>query len=442
MLENREIGEFAPKRDICFVVPSDVVARNFILSGAFEDLAERCNLVFFVSKNVTLEFPGKSIFIEPKLLKSYFLRRIDILFWFHSLYLFMRKHNLRDQDSFKVSKLSWLGKRVHEILALPFFSWIVEKLDHILFRKDAVVLNYLLNLSPDLLILPGVAIDNFSHIFLRTANYSSVPTLMVVTHWDYFTKKGLLRTVPNKIFVWGEDMRESVLRNESIDPSNVRIIGVPHFEKYMSELPKKDVAKRNLGVNLRCRWFFFPGASLPFDEVSVIERLVKFFEKNSMDSVGIIYRPHPKAWSRLTKSKTGALKSLPNIFVDLSTDTTDQHFRNLLGSSEAIISPFSTMILEGGVCGLPSFCLGFSDEVNSWDWSQVNDFEHLRPLRDRQWVTICDKTEQLEEMFHKFLKKIDKNGKLNVREGVSKTVYFNEISYSKRFASEIENILK
>lgn len=429
-----------PKKNVCFVIPSDVVAKNFILSGALKDLAERCNLFFFVSKSVTLKISGKNISIEPKLLRSAFFRRIDLFFWFHSLYLFMRKHNLKDEDSFKVSKLSWLARRAHQIFALPFLSFTLEKIDRFLFKKDVVVLNHLSRICPDLLIVPGVAIDNFSHIFLRTANYSSIPTLMVVTHWDYFTKKGLLRTVPNKLFVWGEDMKESVLRNEIIDPSDVQIVGVPHFEKYMRKLPAKKIARKNLGLDLRRRWFFFPGAGLPFDEIYVIERLVKFFEKENMEFFGLIYRPHPKAWSRLTKSSVEALTSSPNVFIDLSSDNSDQHFRNLLGASEAIISPFSTMILEGGITGLPSFCLGFSDEINSWDWSQVNDFEHLKPLNGREWIVVCKKSKDLEVMFSLFLKKIEKNVKLAVKKNVSKTVYFDEISYSKRFANAVESI--
>ena len=428
------------KRNICFVIPSDAVAKSFILSGSLVNVFKSYNLVFLVNKNVTFELPGNVIFVEPKFLTSAFLKRLDLLFWFHSLYLFMRKHNLRDEDSFKVAKLSWLARRLHEALALPFLSSIVIRFDSFFFKKDVIVLKQLLTLSLDLLILPGVAIDSYSHIFLRTANYSSIPTLMIVAHWDYFTKKGLLRTLPKKLFVWGEDMKESVLHNENINADDVKIIGVPHFEKYKKKLPPKNVAKKYLGLDVNLQWLFFPGSGLPFDELTVIKKLTDYFQSKNIKNLGIIYRPHPRAWLRETKLRTSAA-SLPNVFVDSSSSDSDDHFRNLMASSDGIISPYSTMILEGGMCGLPSFCLGFSDGVNTWNWSQVNNFEHLKPLRGREWVTICDKAKDLEKTFCIFLKKIQFKNKSNIKKSVLKTVYFDQSTYSRRLHERINEII-
>jgi hypothetical protein len=78
--------------------------------------------------------------------------------------------------------------------------------------------------------------DTYSHLVLRSAAYLGIPSAMLVSHWDYFSKKGLLRVSPDKIYVWGDDMRRSAIEHNGLDPGRFSVVGAPQFEKYLQRL--------------------------------------------------------------------------------------------------------------------------------------------------------------------------------------------------------------
>jgi hypothetical protein len=426
-------------KTFCFIVPSDFVAKNFICNGALSHLKQHANLIFLVSKSVSLNFPGEKILVEPALLRNPNLQRLDLLFWYHNLYMFNKKLKLKNEDNFKLNSLSSRSKKIHSIISIPFISSIIDWLDNNFFSRDPRISKLFSSLSPDLVIVPGVAIDSYSNMFLKTAVSMSIPSLMIIAHWDYFTKKGILRSKPQKLFVWGQDMVISALRNGAAKPDDVQIIGVSHFEKYVyRKLPKKSVAIERLGLDKTCRWFFFPGAGLPYDELAVLERLDNYLCKNNIKNIRIFYRPHPKAWKRTTSSKV-SIQMLSNVTLDESNNVSDDYYRDIMSSADGIISPYSTMILEGGLCGIPSLCIGFRDDVNNFDWSKTNLFDHLIPLQNRNWITICKDSRFLEKVFGVFLeKKTTQVNRKNIILQTSKTVFFDKLEYGQRLVKKIK----
>lgn len=428
-------------KKIVFVVSSNHAARTLLSSAALAEVEANYDLMLIASPEVNEPLPENSFVLGLPSLEGSFNRRLDRLFWFHALYVYMRRHRIRDEDSFKVSSLRWLMRRLHELLALPGLRQAVSVIDELYFRSDSSVEAALDRLRPQLLIVPGVAMDTYSHMFLRTAHRLGIPTLMIISHWDYFSKKGNLRVRPKKIYVWGNDMRESVVTKNDVPDDLVRIIGVPQFQKYLTALPSKAEAKASLGLDVSKHWLLFPGAGLPYDELAVLNAISERLQILGRDDVGIVYRPHPRPWMRKCNNP-GDPTMLSNVVVDhpkLPGGLGDQHFRTLIAAVDGSISPISTMILEVGLGGGAALCLGFADNVNAWDFSQAVGFDHIRPLLDRNWVIPCVQRESLFDCLDVLLSRIgDANLHQRVKSEVKNTVFYDDETYAIRLHRAID----
>ena len=424
------------------VIPSDVVARKLVGSGAFDTIMNRIDVVFMVSKSVTINLPRESFKVELFLQSSSILIKLDQMFWLHSLYVYWRKHSIKPENTFKVRKtLSLKQHRLHKLLVLPIISSIVDKIDKWYFSHDENVLSTLKIIQPDLIITPGSAMDTYSNIVLRTADKLGIPTLMVISHWDYFSKKGLLRFQPYKIYVWGEDMKNSASKVNEIPEGILSVVGAPQFQKYLSGMPSKKIAKSDLALNINIHWILFSGSSIPYDEISVVNELSECLFRLNRYDIGIIYRPHPRAWPRKIKQKIN-LEDLSNVVVDNSQkefSQSESHYQKLISASEGIISPYSTMILEGALSGLPALCISFDDDLNDNFFLNPIEIEHIKPLLERDWIFPCSRREDLEPVFRKFISKIfDPQFKNIVKNQIRSTIYFDDDIFSDRLCNHIE----
>ncbi len=330
-----------------------------------------------------------------------------------------------------------VSRLVHRIAALPLIANAVSAFDgKVMFRSDAAATRLLQELRPSLVLAPASAMDSYSHMVIRSALQLGIPIAMVVTHWDYFSKKGLLRVKPDRIYVWGESMRELAVSSNRLDPEMIRVVGVPHFERYIGAVEKRrESARVRLGVPTGAMALLFAGTGAPYDELTILRRLDTVLGRKNGVETRIIYRPHPRAWAR-RRAEHFDVNTLASVIVDLPAQdapTPFEHYLDLMAAIDGIVSPFSTMILEGALCGKPSLCVSFGDEVNEWDFSAANGAEHIRAVRGQAWLDTCTESADLERMFEAFLEKLgDRSLSARIMQEIKRTIYYDQESYSER----------
>jgi hypothetical protein len=423
---------------IVVVIPSDVVAATLIDSGALDRLAQHYALVYLASPEVTRALPAPSHVLAPRTLGSRLGRSLDFHFWQLSLFAYYRRHGLADSASVKAATLPARHRRVYRALAHPLPNRLLGMLDRrVFFRTDSAIAAFLREQRPRLVIAPASAMDTYSHLAVRTASALGLPSAMLVSHWDYFSKKGLLRVHPTRIYVWGEDMRRLAIERNGIEAKLLAILGAPHFDKYLQPLAQRaQAARRRLGLEPDARVVLFPGASVPFDEATVLRVLDEVAGR--FGDVRILYRPHPRAWARRSASNID-IRSLERVRIDDPSQTSDEHYLDLMAVSDALVSPFSTMTLEAALCGKPSLCTGFSDEVNSWDFAEARNSDHIRILQGRHWLRICDQASRLGAEFADLLARLrDPALAERIREEARSTVFYNERSYAERLLERVQ----
>lgn len=439
-------GQFGATRPvIVIVIPSDWVAKVLLGSGAFTLLALRADLRFITSPTVTvkLSVSARTECLDLPSLGTGLRRRLDHHMWNHALFHHLRRLGIDVRTSFKAAQLRPSVRLLHRVLTHPAFAGLISAIDRqVLFRQDREATRRLTSLRPSLLLAPGSAIDSYSHMMMRSAKRLGIPTAMIVTHWDYFSKKGLLRVTPDRIYAWGKDMVNLVAERDGISRDVLRVVGAPQFEKYRctsSDTQRK--ARLQLGLPPDDILVLFAGTAVPFDELSVLSKLAEVARKPRFAGCHIVYRPHPSAWKRRYAEAVDPA-ALPNVLIDAPTaaDTTsDDHYVALMAAVDGVASPFSTMSLEGALAGKPAFCVAFADEVNDWDFAEVNNSEHVQPIIGRSWLTVCRERSRLQTQFAEFLDKLQRGIDADlIRREASHTVYFDGRSYAQRLLDQIE----
>jgi hypothetical protein len=429
---------------IVVVIPHDVVASTLVESGALSDLASRHAVRYLVSPSVKAVFPGPQESLEPRALASRLARSLDFHFWNLSLFSYYRHHGLQASTSLKGARLPAGHRRIYSILSHPLPSRLLSVLDRrVFFAQDRGISEFLRRERAQLVLAPASAMDTYSHLVLRSAAYLGIPSAMLVSHWDYFSKKGLLRVSPDKIYVWGDDMRRSAIEHNGLDPRRISVVGAPQFEKYLQPMDgRRGPARGRLGVDASTRVVLFPGTSAPFDELSVIALLDKAITSNiALRHVRILYRPHPRAWARRSAGDIDP-RALANVTLDDPArpgGTTENHYLDLMAAVDGVVSPFSTMTLEAAVCGKPSLCIGFSDGVNAWDFREATNTEHIRSVEGKRWLKVCTDRSLMASAFADFVAALEEPDLAQrIRQEVQSTVFYNANSYAKRLADQIQ----
>jgi hypothetical protein len=410
------------KSKVVVIIPSSVVKSAFVDSGSMDKLSAESDLIFFRSPDV--DFLNNSKSIDLNLANNKTASRFDIFFWYFYLFVHFRKMGLQPEKSFKAAQLNNFVFSLFRVISNPTFSWIFKIFDFF-WSRNKIARSVLQRESPDLVIAPASAMDTYSYYFIREAKALNIPCAMIVSHWDYFSKKGL-RIIPDRLYVWGSDMYRTVLKTRTIHKKKVCILGAPHFDRYISSpyFNSPIISKVDHKFTI-----LFAGTSVPFDEENELFKLDAYIEKNKLN-VSLIYKPHPRAWNR--KSKVTQPYKHTKFF-----DGTD--YDQLLLQADGLITPFSSMILEFALIGKPSLAIFLNDNLNEWKFGEMNNEEHIKMLIEHNWLNVCKENDKLEGLFEKFLEKLaDSANARRIKLKVKNTVFYSKAnSFSERLYEDL-----
>ena len=433
---NAEGVHRAPPAPIVVVLPSDWTAAALISSGALDVLGGHYPLHFLLGSEVGRAPDGPSTRVEPRSSRTHWRRALDFYFWCAALFVHLRERGLSDETSFKAMQLPRWYRAIYRLLALPGLRDIVGFVDRrVIFRRDTALSAFLERTRPRMVIIPGSAMDSYSHWVERACKPLGIPVLMIVSHWDYFSKKGLLRIAPDRIYVWGEDMLELAAGRGHVARSRLRILGAPQFDKYREPVEgRRQAARQRFGLRPSSKVVLFAGTGVPFDELETLKRLDET-NRGGLGDVVLLYRPHPRGYER-RRSGTFSAEELPSVVIDdpnAAGATSDEHYLDLMAAADGIVSPFSTMIVEAAMCGRPSLCIAYADSVNEWNLAEATSNDHIRMIEGRIWFTTCSDPRRLPEQYRQFVSDLDRDGRTSaVRHDIRRTVFYNGASYAER----------
>lgn len=429
-------ANYLKKPTLLLTLTNDYAARDFIGSGVLAQLKDSFELWFVIPAKFELD-------LNPcgRIVGRHSIARWRMMIWETAFGL----RHLAGLDPIIQTQEGRLNSfqrgRRRSIKALVFalhrlgLSGVVSR---VLERFLAWTARGFLNLKeqPDVALLQTGINDPLWDDTIIYCRRKNIPSLTVTVNWDNIGTKVFLQK-PELLGVWGEQGYLFARLLQKIPAEKVINVGTPRFEHYRKGCVTKSEARRRLGLSAEKRIFLFAGAGVAFDEVSLIEE----FEAACRDGVLpadllLVYKPHPRRHKRAAEP---LLRTDEYRYVQVLQEiglTPLEDYPVLLSAMDGLVSPFSTMLLEGALMGLPALGLAYNDPKHGdFPWTSARMNNHLHPMLDQRWVVQCFERQGFLEGLRQLLAKVgDSRVEEFARQAARFILFEDERSYAKRIS--------
>lgn len=345
-----------------------LIGRNLLLSGIMDMLRREPGVrvvVFLPAKrkeSYSNFFTSEQVVIEG--VES--ARGLRVNKWIATIFAYLSDfYNWRLQI-----KIFW--KNGHRLNAA--FLWTLTKLGHFKFIRQAArwldyrVMSkefykvYFEKYKPDLVFATDVFRSQDIN-FLREARHRGIATVgMVRSAWDNVSCKGLNRIIPDTLIVNNPVVKEEVVIFNDVDPKQVRVIGVPQYDRYAGGLrTSREEFFKKLNLDPNKKTVIIAPPMQTYVESDPLAKVMVDALKD-LPNIQFIIRLHMLGKSNIE----GLNPEYGKIAID-APDTTgdpakvvkgDQHLGDLLYHSDAVVS-CSSLAIDATIFDKPSVFIGF-----------------------------------------------------------------------------------
>ena len=364
---------------ILVFVDHDIIIRHFLHSHVFDELVRQHDVVFVfpeaghkrVTSDLSLLDLGNAVVrhlpVSTGRLKIWQgLMLADMLRWRPGRhYAAMRR--------FHRGAVGPRAAALYSVLALPglfqiFRAWSHRRIEAMPYRDMDALLD---RERPDVLIHPSVLAGVFMNDLIDASRSRHVPLLVIMNSWDNPSTKRAMTGQPDWLLVWGPQTQSHAVKFLQMSPERVICFGAAQFDLYRNP-PRADRHEfcRLHGIDPAARILLYAGSSKGTDEYSHLCALDEAIDRGELGHTVVVYRPHPWGdggkggnrildhdWHnvRIEQTMRGYLERVktwsPGITMPDYRDTHD-----LLSAVDALVSPLSTIIIEGALHGKPVLC--------------------------------------------------------------------------------------
>jgi hypothetical protein len=245
---------------------------------------------------------------------------------------------------------------------------------------------YLERLAPDLVLATPV-VDFASPLveYIKSAHGRGVASGVCVASWDNLTGKGLLRVVPDRVFVWNELQRQEAVELHGIPAARVVATGAPKFDEWFARRPVRDIAAFSERVGLPetepyilylCSSSFIAPAevSFVFDWVKAVRRSTEAAVRDAP----ILVRPHPQnaaQWSDIAFDDR-KVAIWPRHGAQPDSGEARADFFDSLSHAMAVVGVNTSALIEASILGKP--VLTVTDQRFAGTQGGTLHFQYLR----------------------------------------------------------------
>ena len=237
-------------------------------------------------------------------------------------------------------------KGLHNILKLLFFIWQIR------FRK-------IISSDTHCVILPyggGISLEFDFIVWLCLRK--GVKTIAIQENWDNLSSKSILLEHPTNFLTWG-NQSSSHLRSFQRFKGDIHEIGslrvnsfYEYRDKYLNDFKLEPESNSNIFTVLLI------GTGPANHDLNLIECVLECFKGDNLTAFQLIYRPHP--FSQLSNLDLDKIRKIHSVKIDMPHQAEiNDHRLNLIIKSNAVVSLYSTVLLEASIlnklCIIPSF---------------------------------------------------------------------------------------
>ena len=287
---------------------------------------------------------------------------------------------------------------------------------------------------------------------IRRARTRGIPLFAQQQNWDNIADRHFFET-PDFLGVFGEQSFILAKCLHLFPTHRMFVTGSPRFELLRRPLPDRAEARARLGLPAKGPILLYCTPARDFDHRAVMEMIGKGMADGRLPSdLHILFKPHggkPKAGPQNNDTVWSGdlVKDFPFVTVyginavDATTPLTA--YPEMYAACDALISPYSTMVLEGEIVGRPALCLAYNDAGHpsnalKLDWERISYRMHLYPLRHSDGIVVCDRKQDFIQCCEDLLKL---SNAADVQELTRKNAEVAVVTGNKSCAERITNAL-
>jgi hypothetical protein len=198
---------------------------------------------------------------------------------------------------------------------------------------------------------------------LQSARALGYPTALCVWSWDHLSSKAILRTIPDRVFVWNETQRNEAVRLHAVPAERVVVTGAQCFDQWFDRRPSMnhDDFCRKLGLPAGRPFLLYVCSALfqgSASEALFVQRWIRAIRGSGLAplaTTSILVRPHPsrmKEWTGIDLASEGDVVLWGRNPVDAEAR---RDYFDSLAHSAAVVGLNTSAFLEGAIAGRPVF---------------------------------------------------------------------------------------
>ena len=197
--------------------------------------------------------------------------------------------------------------------------------------------------------------------YLKSARKLGIRTGICVASWDNLTGKGLLRFVPDRVFVWNDVQRAELEDMHGIPRSRVVLTGAQRFDDWFDRTPTapREEFTRKVGLDASKPYVLYLCSS-PFiapDEVGFVRRwaaAIRGSDSPVLREAGLLVRPHPqngRQWAGAELAGLGNIAVWPTQGAQPDAGAARADYFDSLAHSACIVGINTSGLIEAGIVG-------------------------------------------------------------------------------------------
>ena len=453
------------KSKILIFFDLDIVIRAFYQSNTFVELEKNFQVeyVFPIDSSTEKKYLNINFNIfGNKKVHFVNIKRNRMGMWYH-LFIAQLLYYHRGKSTYKATletkvKVELSPKLVilMKILSYPIIFQVFKFIFRKILGNNKELASLLNKTKPACVIYPSVLTGPFICELPREARGLNIKSIVCMNSWDNPMSKAIPNEYPDYLIVWGEDSKKQSIDLLGIPEKIVRQFGAAQFQIYKKKSPlskKMLIKKFNAPVNKR--YILYAGVGESEVETKILDLLENAVEKKLLKNTHIIYRPHPWRGKLLGKELNFFEMKYKHITMDphmkeyyikaISNDN-DKFFmidysitRDLLQLVDGVVSPRSTVLLEGAILGKLPFVVFPENDLNLLFGKENIHFETFCNINS---VITCFTWSEFEKKIKTFNKNLGKPTiKKQLINDINYIVDTKGLSYGKRLNLLVESIL-
>jgi hypothetical protein len=347
-------------------------------------------------------------------------------------------HNLwQGLPTFARRLLRLLDNRAGRAIAVPLLGS---------FLKRTNPLPRLLESTYDLIICVTGLKDPLYEDVIRFGRKRHVPVLAITQNWDNVNYKPIYER-PDVLGVWGMQGYYVARLVHSIPHHQIVPLGAARMDVYFNELPEQADSRRELELPKDRPILLFAGAGPEFEETSIIEQLDAATADGRLPcDMLVLYKPHPKRGPR-PHERPLDLTKLRNVRIvppEGPGSVSVGRMPVLLRAVDAVVSPYSTMLLESALCGRPCLASAYDDPAHpEIKWDTVRTYVHLVPFAFASWALACARKDAIISEVSKLMRLVGRSDLARrSREDALHILYHDGRDFGARVADAAVRLMK